>query len=287
MALPLPRIPARWPHCAQPMLAEYLPARVGRPDYRSPRQVPGFSAGRLTVGRVPGWSASFPLEEQTAPHPNPVERDPMLTMCRILNLAEACEVVANLQLAVDVPYNKFNGSLPPIFTRKSSEALRFSHPLPLSPCRHLSYYRLNSSLAPIFTSSSSDLSYNKLNGTLPPIFTSSMQFLGFLHLSHNSFLGPLPSNLATCQSLYELDVSNNYLSGMVAPIISSLTSLQTLDLSSNYFTRPVPPHELTPSHPTLQHPHQLFLQCLPVTPHPTPPHPTLPHLVPSHPLPPQ
>ncbi|CAI5937240.1 unnamed protein product [Closterium sp. NIES-65] len=82
------------------MLAEYLPARVGRPDYRSPRQVPGFSAGRLTVGRVPGWSASFPLEEQTAPHPNPVGRDPMLTMCRILNLAEACEVVANLQLAV-------------------------------------------------------------------------------------------------------------------------------------------------------------------------------------------
>ncbi|CAI5941827.1 unnamed protein product [Closterium sp. NIES-64] len=59
-----------------PMLAEYLPARVGRPDYRSPRQVPGFSAGCLTVGRVPGWSASFPLEEQTAPHPNPVGETP-------------------------------------------------------------------------------------------------------------------------------------------------------------------------------------------------------------------
>ncbi|CAI5953646.1 unnamed protein product [Closterium sp. NIES-65] len=83
-----------------PMLTEYLPARVGRPEYRSPRQVPGFSAGRMTVGRVPGWSASFPREEQTAPLPNPAGRDPMLTMCRILNLAEASEVVASLQLAI-------------------------------------------------------------------------------------------------------------------------------------------------------------------------------------------
>ncbi|CAI5977940.1 unnamed protein product [Closterium sp. NIES-65] len=109
------------------MLAEYLPARVGRPDYRSPRQVPGFSAGCLTVGRVPGWSASFPLEEQTAPHPNPVGRDPMLTMCRILNLAEACEVVANLQLAVCGATRNFPSSLPELTTLTGQQfGFRFS-----------------------------------------------------------------------------------------------------------------------------------------------------------------
>ncbi|CAI5507537.1 unnamed protein product [Closterium sp. Naga37s-1] len=97
------------------------------------------------------------------------------------------------------------------------------------------------------------------------------------HLSHNSFLGPLPSNLATCQSLYELDVSNNYLSGIVAPIISSLTSLQTLA-----------PHEFSPSHTTLQHPHQLFFPRLPLMAHPTPVHriqlrPTQPNPTPPSP----
>ncbi|CAI5996063.1 unnamed protein product [Closterium sp. NIES-64] len=114
------------------MLAEYLPARVGRPDYRSPRQVPGFSAGCLTVGRVPGWSASFPLEEQTAPHPNPVGRDPMLTMCRILNLAEACEVVANLQLAVCGATRNFPSSFGP-GSRGSCVTLAGSLESPLAP----------------------------------------------------------------------------------------------------------------------------------------------------------
>ncbi|CAI5987326.1 unnamed protein product [Closterium sp. NIES-64] len=82
-----------------PTLREYQPAREGRAQFRTPRQVPGFSAPRLTVGRTPGWSSAFPREALTAPPPTRAGRDPMLTMCRILNLAEACEVVANLQLA--------------------------------------------------------------------------------------------------------------------------------------------------------------------------------------------
>ncbi|CAI6006847.1 unnamed protein product [Closterium sp. NIES-64] len=82
-----------------PTLREYLPAREGRAQFHTPRQVPGFSAPRLTVGRTPGWPTAFPREALTAPPPTRAGRDPMLTMCRILNLAEACEVVANLQLA--------------------------------------------------------------------------------------------------------------------------------------------------------------------------------------------
>ncbi|CAI5950637.1 unnamed protein product [Closterium sp. NIES-65] len=115
-----------------PMLTEYLPARVGRPEYRSPRQVPGFSAGRLTVGRVPGWSASFPREEQTAPLPNPAGRDPVLTMCRILNLAEASEVVANLQLAVCGATRSFPSSFGP-GSQGSCVTLAESLESPLAP----------------------------------------------------------------------------------------------------------------------------------------------------------
>ncbi|CAI5948400.1 unnamed protein product [Closterium sp. NIES-65] len=83
-----------------PTLRGYQPAREGRAQFRTPRPVPGFSVPRLTVGRTPGWPTAFPREELTAPPPTRAGKDPMLTMCRVLNLAEASEVVANLQLAV-------------------------------------------------------------------------------------------------------------------------------------------------------------------------------------------
>ncbi|CAI5980643.1 unnamed protein product [Closterium sp. NIES-64] len=110
-----------------PTLREYQPAREGRAQFRTPRQVPGFSAPRLAVGRTPGWPAAFPREAQTAPLPTRAGRDPMLTMCRVLNLAEACEVVANLQLAVCGATRSFPSSF---------VALAFSPPFPslsLSP----------------------------------------------------------------------------------------------------------------------------------------------------------
>ncbi|CAI5464608.1 unnamed protein product [Closterium sp. Yama58-4] len=83
-----------------PTLREYLPVREGRAQFRTPRQVPGFSAQCFSVCRTPGCLTAFPREAPTAPPPTYSGRDPMLTMCLILNLAEACEVVANLQLAV-------------------------------------------------------------------------------------------------------------------------------------------------------------------------------------------
>ncbi|CAI6011971.1 unnamed protein product [Closterium sp. NIES-65] len=104
-----------------PTLREYLPAREGRAQFHTPRQVPGFSAPRLTVGRTPGWPTAFPREALTAPPPTRAGRDPMLTMCRILNLAEACEVVANLQLAVCGATRNFPSSYPPV----QSPARRF------------------------------------------------------------------------------------------------------------------------------------------------------------------
>ncbi|CAI5938291.1 unnamed protein product [Closterium sp. NIES-64] len=115
-----------------PTLREYQPTREGRAQFRTPRQVPGFSAPRLAVGWTPGWPAAFPREAQTAPLPTRAGRDPMLTMCRVLNLAEACEVVANLQLAVCGATRSFPSSFGP-GTRGSCVTLAESLESPLAP----------------------------------------------------------------------------------------------------------------------------------------------------------
>ncbi|CAI5978165.1 unnamed protein product [Closterium sp. NIES-65] len=104
----------------------------GPPFAADPGQVPGFSAPRLAVGRTLGWSAAFPREAQTAPLPTRAGRDPMLTMCRVLNLAEACEVVANLQLAVCGATRSFPSSFGP-GTRGSCVTLAESLESPLAP----------------------------------------------------------------------------------------------------------------------------------------------------------
>ncbi|CAI5986337.1 unnamed protein product [Closterium sp. NIES-64] len=93
-----------------PTLRECQPAREVRAQFHTPHQVPGFFASRFPVGRTPGWLTAFPREAPTAPPPTHAGRDPMLTMCRILNVAEACEVVANLQLAVCAATRNFPSS---------------------------------------------------------------------------------------------------------------------------------------------------------------------------------
>ncbi|CAI5979571.1 unnamed protein product [Closterium sp. NIES-65] len=93
-----------------PTLREYQPAREVRAQFHTPHQVPGFFASRFPVGQTPGWLTAFPREAPTAPPPTRAGRDPMLTMCRILNMAEACEVVANLQLAVCAATRNFPSS---------------------------------------------------------------------------------------------------------------------------------------------------------------------------------
>ncbi|CAI7843650.1 unnamed protein product [Closterium sp. NIES-54] len=115
-----------------PTLREYLPVREGGARFRTPRQVPGFSAQRVTGGWTPGWSTAFPREAQTAPPPTHAGRDPMLTMCRNLNLAEACEVVANLQLAVCGATRNFPSSYGP-GSRGSCVSLAESLESPLAP----------------------------------------------------------------------------------------------------------------------------------------------------------
>ncbi|CAI5994556.1 unnamed protein product [Closterium sp. NIES-65] len=113
-------------------LREYQPAREVRAHFRTPRQVPGFSAQRFSVGRTPGWSAAFPREAPTAHPPSHAGRDPMLTMCRILNVAEACEAVANLQLAVCAATRDFPNSYGP-GSRGSCVILAESLESPLAP----------------------------------------------------------------------------------------------------------------------------------------------------------
>ncbi|CAI6006654.1 unnamed protein product [Closterium sp. NIES-65] len=54
----------------------------------------------FSVGQAPGRVTAFPRAAPIVPLPTRAGRDPMLTMCRMLNLAEACEVVASLQMAI-------------------------------------------------------------------------------------------------------------------------------------------------------------------------------------------
>ncbi|CAI5516767.1 unnamed protein product [Closterium sp. Naga37s-1] len=75
-------------------------------------------AGRIlrlpfSGGRLPGRETAYQREAPIAPPPTRAGRDPMLTMCRTLNLAEACEVVANLQMAVCGAMRNSSGSFAP------------------------------------------------------------------------------------------------------------------------------------------------------------------------------
>ncbi|CAI5464604.1 unnamed protein product [Closterium sp. Yama58-4] len=83
-----------------PTLGVYLPAREGRALFRTPPQVLGFPAQHFSVGRAPSRVAVYPRKAPIVPPPTLAGRDPMLTMCRVLSLAKACEVVASLQMAV-------------------------------------------------------------------------------------------------------------------------------------------------------------------------------------------
>ncbi|CAI5468866.1 unnamed protein product [Closterium sp. Yama58-4] len=115
-----------------PMLRDYLPAREARAQYRFPRPVPRFSSPHFSVARTPGWPESIPRAAPTAPPPTRLGRDPMPNMCRILNLAEACEVVANLQLAVCGATRSFPSSYGP-GSRGSCVSLVESLESPLAP----------------------------------------------------------------------------------------------------------------------------------------------------------
>ncbi|CAI5472589.1 unnamed protein product [Closterium sp. Yama58-4] len=129
---PLAAGPSQMAPLRAPTLREYLPAREGRPQFRTPRQVPGYAAQRLSGGRIPGWQTEFPREAPTALLPSHMGRDSMLTMCRILNVAEACEVVANLQLAVCGATRSFPSSYGP-GSRGSCVSLAESLESPLAP----------------------------------------------------------------------------------------------------------------------------------------------------------
>ncbi|CAI5936540.1 unnamed protein product [Closterium sp. NIES-65] len=169
-----------------PTLREYQAAREGRAQFRTPRQVPGFSAPRLAVGRTPGWPAAFPREAQTAPLPTRAGRDPMLTMCRVLNLAEACEVVANLQLAVCGATRSFPSSFGP-GTRGS--CLLSPSPLPSHHSRSLPSIPVALALSHPFPSLSLSPLPSRRSLSLSPLLSVALAFSPpFSSLS----LSPLP-----------------------------------------------------------------------------------------------
>ncbi|CAI5464932.1 unnamed protein product [Closterium sp. Yama58-4] len=129
---PLDSDPGQAAPLRAPTLREYLPAREGRVQFRQPRPVPPFSSPRFSVGRAPGWPSSFPRDAPTVPPPIRAGRDPTPTLCRILNLVEACEVVANLQLVVCGATRSFPGSYGP-GSRGSCVSLAESLESPLAP----------------------------------------------------------------------------------------------------------------------------------------------------------
>ncbi|CAI5507326.1 unnamed protein product [Closterium sp. Naga37s-1] len=96
-----------------PTLRDYQPAREARAPFRTARQAPGFHTQQISFGRGLGRPAAFPREDPIAPPPTRAGRDPMLTMCRMLNLAEACEGVASLQMAVCGAMRNSPGSYAP------------------------------------------------------------------------------------------------------------------------------------------------------------------------------
>ncbi|CAI5987124.1 unnamed protein product [Closterium sp. NIES-65] len=60
-----------------------------------------FHTQQFSFGGALGRPAAFSREDPIVPPPTRAGRDPMLTMCRMLNLAEACEGVPSLQMHLE------------------------------------------------------------------------------------------------------------------------------------------------------------------------------------------
>ncbi|KAL7181866.1 hypothetical protein ACSBR1_040722 [Camellia fascicularis] len=99
-----------------------------------------------------------------------------------------------------------------------------------------------------------DLSWNRLDGTIPP-WLGNFEFLFYIDLSNNYFIGEIPKNLTILECLISRDVLPKDPSlGLPFPFfierVTSISRLQynqiwrfspTLDLSNNFLTGPIWP----------------------------------------------
>jgi Leucine-rich repeat (LRR) protein len=78
------------------------------------------------------------------------------------------------------------------------------------------------------------LGYNNLSGNLPSNICKGLPKLTTLDLSHNDFVGDMPTIWHQCENLEELVLSfNRFNKGPMPNEIGNLNKLQNLSLTSN------------------------------------------------------
>lgn len=151
-----------------------------------------------------------------------------LTMNRIrgLTMPEICD---NLAVA-NISNNNFTGGIGRVFAQ----------------CKNLKYLDLSYNNLTGNLSFGLDMldvfsaSHNNFSGPLPSwIFTQNCS-LQVLDLSENLFFGELPTSIANCKRLVELNLWGNSFSGPIPREIGSVQSLKELCLGSNNFSSDIP-----------------------------------------------
>ncbi|KAI4384060.1 hypothetical protein MLD38_009829 [Melastoma candidum] len=84
------------------------------------------------------------------------------------------------------------------------------------------------------------LCHNKLGGEIPGNMLSSSSVLVLLNISHNSFQGPLTSDIGNLKSLVHLDVSYNKFTGEIPITIGNCLGLEELYMQGNLFDGSIP-----------------------------------------------
>ncbi|CAH1442604.1 unnamed protein product [Lactuca virosa] len=81
-----------------------------------------------------------------------------------------------------------------------------------------------------------DLSHNKFVGSIPSTI-HALSFLRVVSFAYNQLNGSLPDHgLCELNNLHEMDLSHNMLDGILPQCFNNLSSLKLLDISSNRFT---------------------------------------------------
>ncbi|GKU86229.1 hypothetical protein SLEP1_g777 [Rubroshorea leprosula] len=126
---------------------------------------------------------------------------------------------------IDPDWSKFLDMPLLIHLGFSNDALKLVFPPFIINCRNLTFL---------------DLSINSLTGTIPEsVFTNLIKLEAF-NLTHNSFEGPLPSNISKLSKLVSLQLGANKFSGPIPESLSLLFELEILELFENFIGGIIP-----------------------------------------------
>ncbi|GLU07796.1 hypothetical protein SLE2022_247430 [Rubroshorea leprosula] len=107
----------------------------------------------------------------------------------------------------------------------SNDALKLVFPPFITNCQNLTFL---------------DLSINSLTGTIPESMFTNLVKLEAFNLNHNSFEGPLPSNISKLSKLVSLQLGANKFSGPIPESLSLLSELEILELFENLIEGIIP-----------------------------------------------